>query len=167
MIKFYHNNSKWIIIDDKSLILKFIKVLADNDTKKILDVTHTPKIIPEIIKTSKLPQTSSYRKINTLIKTGFLVPINLITAKNGKKVIKYVTLFDNLKIDLMRNDISIKAQFNKEASIAFNYMRNKVTGTHKESKSNVLLDMFSSIKNYKTDSNSLVQYLEKAIKTSS
>ena len=89
-----------------------------------------------------MPQTSSYRKINLLIKNGLLVPDGQIPRKFGKKVTKYVSLFENLEINIIKNDISIKAKLSEGARHAiFRMMREKIVNFNKKQKA-------SSLKNY-------------------
>ena len=70
----YGNHTKLVIIKDKSIISLILHSYADEDKKKILNITaNKPRIILDIISVSKLPQTSSYRKINSLIKNDISV----------------------------------------------------------------------------------------------
>lgn len=108
-------SSKWFEIKDKSLIMLVLQSYADNDKKKILETSTTPRTILDIIKMSKLPQTSTYRKINSLIQSGLLVPYGTISMNYGKVVRKYISLFNALEINILKNDVSIKARINDDA----------------------------------------------------
>ena len=140
--KLAFDNNKSAIIKDKSIISLILHSYADEDKKKILNITaNKPRIILDIISTCKLPQTSSYRKINSLIKNGLLIPDGEIPRKYGKLVTKYVSLFENLEINIVKNDISVRAKFSEDACQAiFRMMREKII---KFKKQNV-----SSSKNY-------------------
>jgi len=126
--KLVYRNTKYIIIKNKSIISLILRSYADLDKKKILTVTvNKPRIILDIIDTCKLPQTSSYRKINSLIKSGLLIPNGEINKKYGKKVTKYVSLFENLEINIVKNEISVKAKFSEDACYSiFRMMREKI-----------------------------------------
>lgn len=143
MERLVYGNTKSAIIKDKSIISLILRSYADEDKKKILNVTATkPRIILDIINLCKLPQTSSYRKINSLIKNGLLIPDGQIQRKFGKKVTKYVSLFENLEINIIKNEINVKAKFSEDARHAiFRMMREKIVNINKK------LNM-SSAKNY-------------------
>ena len=70
-------------------------------------------IIADIIEKCQIPQTSGYRKINFLINHGFLVSNGFELAQDGKKVKKYETIFDNVKMDIVKNLVSVKIQLKK------------------------------------------------------
>ncbi len=131
MEKLVYDN-KVVTVKDKSIISLILRSYADVDKKKILNATvNKPRIILDIINTCKLPQTSSYRKINSLIKNGLLIPDGQIPRKYGKKVTKYVSLFENLEINIVKNDINIKAKFSEDACQAiFRMMREKIINFH-------------------------------------
>src|SRR5215813_647751 len=127
-----YRNTKYILIKDKSIISLILRSYADVDKKKILTVTvNKPRIILDIINVCKLPQTSCYRKINSLIKSGLLIPDGEVNKKYGKKVIRYVSLFENLEINIVKNEISIKAKFSEDACYSvFRMMREKIVKFH-------------------------------------
>ncbi|MBI3622690.1 hypothetical protein HY212_01245 [Candidatus Pacearchaeota archaeon] len=136
--KLVYGNNKSVTIKDKSIISLILHSYADEDKKKILNLTaNKPRIILDIINTCKLPQTSSYRKINSLIKNGLLIPDGEIPRKYGKIVTKYVSLFENLEINIVKNDISVKAKFSEDARRAiFHMMREKIVSIQKQNVSN-------------------------------
>jgi len=141
--KLVYGNTRLVTIKAKSIISLILHSYADDDKKKILNVTaNKPRIILDIINACKLPQTSSYRKINSLIKNGLLIPDGQIPRKFGKKVTKYVALFENLEINIIKNDISVKARLSEGARHAiFRMMREKIVNFNKKQK-------MSSSKNY-------------------
>lgn len=103
--------SNWIHMKDPELSRIFLESFADQDKKAILgSVMDTPLIIAQILETCSIPQTSGYRKINYLINNGLLVANGFELAHDGKKVKKYETIFDNVKVDIVKNDIAVKVQ---------------------------------------------------------
>jgi hypothetical protein len=125
-------SSKWITIKNKPLIMLILQSYADADKKKILDAAKKPKIILGIIDTCKLPQTSTYRKINSLIKNGLLIPGGNVSMKYGKNVTKYVSLFENLEINIVKNDVSIKAKISEDSRLAvLRMMRERIINSKK------------------------------------
>jgi hypothetical protein len=106
-----HTVSNWIHMKDPELSKVFLESFADQDKKAILgSVMDMPLIIAQILETCNIPQTSGYRKINYLINHGLLVANGFELAHDGKKVKKYETIFDNVKVDIVKNDIAVKVQ---------------------------------------------------------
>lgn len=106
--------SNWIQMKDPELSKIFLESFADQDKKAILGaVMDDPLIIAKILESCKIPQTSGYRKINFLINSGLLVANGFELAHDGKKVKKYETIFDNIKVDIIKNEIDVKVQLKK------------------------------------------------------
>lgn len=105
------SDSNWIHIKDPELSKIFLESFADQDKKAILaSVMEIPLIIAKILAICNIPQTSGYRKINYLIDHGLLVANGFELAHDGKKVRKYETIFDNVKVDIVKNDVTVKVQ---------------------------------------------------------
>jgi len=108
------SESNWISMKDPELSRVFLESFADQDKKAILgSVTDDSLIIAKILETCNIPQTSGYRKINFLIKNGLLVANGFELAQDGKKVRKYETIFDNVKVDIIKNNVAVKVQLKK------------------------------------------------------
>ena len=115
--KLENKEREWIRLEDKTLSQIILESFGDNDRKLILNVlSDRSLIIADILNTCKIPQTSGYRKINTLIQSGLLIPNGYVTTDEGKKVTKYTSLFDNFKIDIVKNNLVIKARLKPEAA---------------------------------------------------
>ncbi len=107
-------NDNWIIIQDQGLTKIFLESFADEDKRAIIDsVTDESLIIADILECCKLPQTSGYRKINQMIDSGLLISNEYELATDGKKIKKYETMFDDVKIDIEKNVIVVKIQLKK------------------------------------------------------
>jgi hypothetical protein len=157
------SSSKWLAIKDKSLILSILQSYADPDKKKILDATEKPKIILDVADSCKLPQTSTYRKITSLIRNGLLIPESQVVMKNGKNVTKYISLFKNLEINIVKNDVIIRAKISeKSKSAVLKMMREKIINSKKFA-FNMGKDLSSAIQYslQKSGSDSVVPYLLK------
>ena len=112
------NNAEksWITIRDEDLSRIFLESFGDPDKKAILNsVLDKPQIVSDILKSCKIPQTSGYRKINSLIKDGLLVPHGQTVTSDGKKVTKYETLFKNVNIEIEKNSVLVKVQMKKNS----------------------------------------------------
>jgi hypothetical protein len=106
----------WIIIQDQDLAKIFLESFADEDKKAIIGtVLDTSLIIADILEHCKVPQTSGYRKINQLIDNGLLISNGYAVAADGKKIKKYETIFDNVKMDIEKNVIVVKIQLKKNS----------------------------------------------------
>ncbi|NND87259.1 MAG: transcriptional regulator [Nitrosopumilus sp.] len=108
------SKSNWIQIKDPELSRVFLESFADQDKKAILgSVMDESLIIAKILESCEIPQTSGYRKINSLIQNGLLVSNGFELAQDGKKVKKYETIFDNVKVDIIKNNVEVKVQLKK------------------------------------------------------
>jgi len=70
-------------------------------------------IVSDILKESKIPQTSGYRKINAMILNGILISNGFELSNDNKKIKKYETVFQNIKMDIQENGMSVKIQLKK------------------------------------------------------
>jgi len=104
-------NYEWITIEDQYLSKTILESFGDEDKKAVMNaVLDKPRIVFDILDICKIPQTSGYRKINSLIKNGLLVPAGFTTSRDAKRVTKYTSLFENVKINIEKNKVVIKAQ---------------------------------------------------------
>jgi hypothetical protein len=101
----------WLQIKDAELSKIFLESFADQDKKAIISaVMDESLIISKILEKCKIPQTSGYRKINLMINSGLLVANGFEEASDGKKIKKYETIFNNVKVDLVKSHIAVKIQ---------------------------------------------------------
>ena len=106
----------WMTIEDSSLTKVILESFGDEDKKNILtSVLDEPHIISEILEICNIPQTSGYRKINALINDGLLTTRGFITMYDGKRVNKYVSVFENIRINIIKNKIIVKVKLGKES----------------------------------------------------
>jgi hypothetical protein len=109
-------NPNWIAIEDSSLAKLILESFGDEDKKNILNtVLDEPRIISEILETAKIPQTSGYRKVNTLIDDGLLIVQGYVITHDGKKVNKYKSIFENVTINIEKNKIVVNVLLAKES----------------------------------------------------
>jgi hypothetical protein len=59
----------------------------------------------------QIPQTSGYRKVNSLIEDGLLIKDGHMISASGRKTDKYKSLFDNVEIDIKNNKVIVNVQF--------------------------------------------------------
>ena len=102
---------EWVTIEDTRLATIILKALGDDDKNKILNtVMNQSKIISDILFVCQIPQTSGYRKVNSLIEEGLLVADGHETSADGKAVTKYKALFENIQINIIQNKVSVRIQ---------------------------------------------------------
>jgi len=105
---------EWVTIQDQELSKILLETLGDEDKKKILGtVLNKTMIVADILKESKTPQTSGYRKINSMISNGILISNGFELSKDNKKIKKYETVFQNIKMDIQENSTIVKIQLKK------------------------------------------------------
>ncbi len=105
------SSDNWIVLEDQRLAKIFLESFADDDKRNILEVSmDEPLTICDILINCKIPQTSGYRKINYLIENGLLMFNGFTTSPDGKKIQKYQTIFNNLKMDIERKNIVVRVQ---------------------------------------------------------
>ena len=99
----------WTTLEDSHLIKIILNVMGDEDKKNIINaVIGKSCMISEILKINNIPHTSGYRKIKTLIDDGILIPHGCVIMQDGKKVVKYKSVFDNVDISMEKNKIIVK-----------------------------------------------------------
>ena len=108
------SKSNWYTIKDPQISSTILQAFGDPEKKKILEfLTDESKIIADIIKNCDLPQTSGYRKINSLIDDGLLMSAEQVIKEN-KKVNKYISVISNVKINIEKSNVIIELQLNEQ-----------------------------------------------------
>lgn len=106
----------WVAIEDPTLAKLILESFGDEDKKNIINtVLDQPKIISEILETAHIPQTSGYRKVNSLIENGLLTVQGYVTTHDGKRVNKYKSIFENITINIEKNKVVVKVLIAKES----------------------------------------------------
>lgn len=109
------NGDKWLTIENTNLTQTILESFGDDDKKRILSALNGESmIISQILEKCKIPQTSGYRKINALIDAGLLTGAGFMSMPDGKKVSKYKTIFDNIKIDIVKNKVTVSIHLGKK-----------------------------------------------------
>jgi hypothetical protein len=110
------HNQNWIEIKNPILAKIILELFGDADKKNILNtVLDEPKIISDILEITKISQTSGYRKINYLIDAGLLTVQGFAIMRDGKKVNKYKSIFENIIIHIEKNKVTVKVLLAKES----------------------------------------------------
>jgi hypothetical protein len=111
-----NNDPNWVAIEDPSLSKQILEAFGDEDKKNILNaVLDESRITSDILEITQLPQTSGYRKVNSLIDSGLLIVQGHITTHDGKTVNKYKSIFENVAINIEKNKVIVKVLLAKES----------------------------------------------------
>jgi len=111
-----NTDEEWMTIKDSNISKIVLATFGDEDKKKIISVLmNESHIVSEVLEICNLPQTSGYRKMNSMISDGLLTVDGYITTTDGKKVNKYSSIFENIKIDIVRNDITVKVKIKTDS----------------------------------------------------
>ena len=112
------NDEKYVlIIKDQKLAQVLVNSWFDKDNQIILNILLNSKSslpIPKILDFCKLPKTSTYEKINLLIKNGILVEDGVFRIGTKQMIKKYHTLFDNLIVQSNLNGLELECQIRKK-----------------------------------------------------
>lgn len=104
----------WVHIENHELTRVILEAFGDDDKKKILGtINDEPLLISQIIETCNIPATSGYRKVKSLIDEGMLVSSGHTITTDGKKVTIYKSIFDNIRIDIIKNKITVALHLKK------------------------------------------------------
>ena len=108
------DNDYSVKIIDQKLIDLMLELCGDSETRKIITCLFDNDLtIPQILKESKVPKTSGYRKIENLIINGLILESGKILSES-KRISKYKCVFDEIKIGMKKNDIMIQGIINKK-----------------------------------------------------
>lgn len=106
---------KWVTIEEKVIAQKILEAYGDDEKASIINtILNKPLIIFDILNKCKIPQTSGYRKINSLINDGLLINKGFAVAEDGKKIKKYGSLFENVRINIVKNQVVVDIQLSKQ-----------------------------------------------------
>lgn len=105
---------EWMQIEERLVAELILKAFADDDKKKILDATLDKSRAPvEILGICKIPPTSGYRKIKSLIREGLLIPTDTHMSRSRKQVRRYIASLENVKIDIEKGKLAVKVKFTR------------------------------------------------------
>ena len=109
--------SSWIVIENQKLASFILESFGDLDKKKILEASlNQPNVILGILENCNMPKSTGYRVIKELIDEGLLTEKGFSTTRDGKKVNKYTSIFENIKIDIQgpEQKVIVKVQINEK-----------------------------------------------------
>ena len=105
-------SQKRFTISEPSISQSILKAYSDDETSKILNASIGESwTILEMLEKLQIPQTSGYRKVNSLIEDGLLIKEGHEISASGRRTDKYKSLFDNVEIDIKNNKVTVNIQF--------------------------------------------------------
>jgi hypothetical protein len=115
-----HNYNVTIV--DTELSDLILELFSDSEARKIISsLLENEYTIPQVLKESKVPKTSGYRKIENLIINGLIIESGKVLSES-KKISKLQCVFQEIKLDIKKekiivNGIVSKKMFEKSTSM--------------------------------------------------
>ena len=115
IIKIRKKDDKYLVnVIDSELVNTIFEFLGDFESRKIISILlENEYTIPQIIKESKIPKTSGYRKIENLLISGVLIETGKILSES-KKVSKIRCIFQEVSINVKEEKITINGIISKK-----------------------------------------------------
>jgi hypothetical protein len=115
ILKIKKSGEKYLVtiidLDLKNLILE---LFGDIESRKIISsLLENEYIIPQILKESKVPKTSGYRKIENLIINGLFIESGKVLSES-KKISKLQCIFEEIKIDIKKGKSTVNGIVNEK-----------------------------------------------------
>lgn len=111
-----------VTIINSAMIDLILDLFSESETRKIISsLLENEYTIPQILKESKVPKTSGYRKIENLILNGFIIESGKVLSKS-KKISNLQCVFQEIKLDIKKEKIIVigtvsKKMFEKSTSM--------------------------------------------------
>lgn len=123
ILKIKKRDEKYLVtIINSDLRDLILELFGDIESRKIISsLLENEYTIPQILKESKVPKTSGYRKIENLILHGLIIESGKVLSES-KKISKLQCVFQEIKLDIKKEKITItgvvtKKMFEKSTSM--------------------------------------------------
>ena len=115
IIKLQKIKEKYFLkIVDNHLSNLILEAFGDSETRKIiLALLENEYTIPQILKESKIPKTSGYRKIENLLINGLLIETGKVLSES-KKISKIQFIFQKFTMDIHHDSVKIDGVISKK-----------------------------------------------------
>ncbi len=91
-----------------------LELFSESETRKIIStLLENEYTIPQILKESKVPKTSGYRKIENLIINGLIIESGKVLSES-KRISKLQCVFQEIKLDIKKEKITVKGVVSKK-----------------------------------------------------
>ena len=108
ILKVKKRDDKYLItIINSDLRNLILELFGEIETREIIiSLLENEYTIPQILKESKVPKTSGYRKIENLILHGLIIESGKVLSES-KKISKLQCVFQEIKLDIKKEKITI------------------------------------------------------------
>ena len=115
IIKIRKKDDKYLVnVIDSELVNTIFEFLGDSESRKIISILlENEYTIPKILKESKIPKTSGYRKIEDLLISEVLIETGKILSES-KKISKIRCIFQEVSINVKEEKITINGIISKK-----------------------------------------------------
>jgi len=115
VVKVKKRDNKFLVtIVDSSLRDLILELFGEVETRKIIStLLENEYTIPQILKESKVPKTSGYRKIENLILHGLIIESGKVLSES-KKISKLQCVFQEIRLEIKKDKIGIIGIVNKK-----------------------------------------------------
>ena len=115
IIKIRKKDDKYLVnVIDSELVNTIFEFLGDSESRKIISILlENEYTIPQILKESKIPKTSGYRKIEDLLISEVLIETGKILSES-KKISKIRCIFQEVSINVKEEKITINGIISKK-----------------------------------------------------
>ncbi len=91
-----------------------LELFSESETRKIIStLLENEYTIPQILKESKVPKTSGYRKIENLIINGLVIESGKVLSES-KRISKLQCVFQEIKLDIKKEKITVNGVVSKK-----------------------------------------------------
>ena len=96
-----------VTIVDSDLRDLILELFGEVETRKIIStLLENEYTIPQILKESKVPKTSGYRKIENLILNGLIIESGKVLSES-KKISKLQCIFQEIRLEIKKDKFGI------------------------------------------------------------
>ncbi|QLH03571.1 transcriptional regulator [Nitrosopumilus cobalaminigenes] len=115
ILKIKKKDDKFLVtIINSDLRDLILELFGEVETRKIISsLLENEYTIPQILKESKVPKTSGYRKIENLILHGLIIESGKVLSES-KKISKLQCVFQEMKLDIKKEKIGVIGVVNKK-----------------------------------------------------
>ena len=91
-----------------------MELFGEAETRKIISsLLENEHTIPQILKESRVPKTSGYRKIENLILHGLIIESGKVLSES-KKISKLQCVFQDIKLDIKKEKIVVSGSISQK-----------------------------------------------------
>ena len=99
---------------NSDIVNLILDLFSESETRKIISsLLENEYTIPQILKESKVPKTSGYRKIENLILNGIIIESGKVLSES-KKISKLQCVFQEIKLDIKKEKIIVVGTISKK-----------------------------------------------------